>query len=226
MIHAAVCAKPWVPEHGEAPAWRTLQQEAMQLANNGRMKEALKSFRAALRMERSSENMNNVAVAYGQLGRYRESHEGFVRALNLNANNVGVYDTFLQVRPSLQIPDLPGFLAEERSKRPKPPDSPRRLDETGGEQPVEETCASADYADAVPAAMGHLVNRTNGMRPWGSPTVLVIAHWKEDLSWTTRPELRGFPKVVYQRQDATQALSSPPKLTPPSSPPDLRLISA
>ena len=108
MIHVLVCAKPWVPEHGEAPAWRTLQQEAMQLANNGRMKEALKSFRAALRMEHSSENMNNVAVAYGQLGRYRESHEGFVRALNLNANNVGVYDTFLQVRPSLQMAPIPG----------------------------------------------------------------------------------------------------------------------
>ena len=111
-------AKQWVTEHAAAPEWRTLQQEAIKLANAGRTMEALRMFEDVVKMERSSENVNNLAVALGQAGRHRESHETFLRSLNLNANNLNAYDAFVKVRPRLSF-DLAAFVAKERRKHSK-----------------------------------------------------------------------------------------------------------
>jgi len=211
-------AKQWVTEHAAAPEWRTLQQEAIKLANAGRTMEALRMFEDVVKMERSSENVNNLAVALGQAGRHRESHETFLRSLNLNANNPNAYDAFVKVRPRLSF-DLAAFVAKERRKHSKRRDATQKTgdDAASGDakEPSsgEEACAAVEepsaVVDAVPSAMAHLTNRTNGMRPWASSTVLVIAHWKEDLKWTERPELAGFPKVVYQRHRVEKDLYSP-----------------
>ena len=55
--------------------------------------------------------------------------------------------------------------------------------------------------------MGWLRNRTRRMEPWR--LALVVAHWKEDLSWLESPGLASLPRVVYQRHDPKQRLYSP-----------------
>ena len=107
----------------------------------------------------------------------------------------------LKVRPHLQV-DLEAFVAKEREKR----SSKRKLAEAGsGVAPDSEATCSAEAVDVVPGAMTHLLNRTNDMRPWSAPTVLVIAHWKEDLAWTKRPELAKIPKACKRPNAACTA---------------------
>lgn len=188
-------AKTWVSEWGEQPRWRQLKDEAIEIAKAGRPADSLPLFKQALAEHMSAENLNNVAVAFEQTRDYKRAHRYYLRALNHDANN-NVYKTLQNLRGRLLV-DVPKFVSEQRRARANAP------------QP-NGTCDTRERVQAPPPKpLPHLVDRSQPPPRWSEPVVLVVAHWKEDLTWLNSNGLEYVPRVLYQRHDANAPYYSP-----------------
>lgn len=193
-----VNCKEWISEWGEKPNWRRLNEEAMAVANAGNPGRSVQLFQEAFAEHQSAELLNNIAVSLEQTGRFRESHEMYLRAVTLNANQ-GAYRTLRWVhsKGGLQVDVAAHVTAERRAQVQMAPSS--------------GSCSA--IRPPVPpetgASLSHLVNRSHPPPVWGGPTVIVVAHWNEDLSWLHRDGFVQVPRVLYQRRDATQPYYSP-----------------
>eukprot|EP00966_Prymnesium_polylepis_P274890 6351427-Prymnesium_polylepis.3 len=97
ILTAFAPGKQWVDEW-EQPRWRQLNRDGMAASQAGHEHEALRLFREAYTLHPSAEVLNNIAVGLERTGLYREAHATYLRTLNANANNNGVYRTVLGLR--------------------------------------------------------------------------------------------------------------------------------
>jgi len=189
-----VLGKQWIDEWDQ-PRWRELNQEALSLAQAGRVAEALALWSESFDLHPAAETLNNIAVSHEKMGNFREAHKAYIRVLNLNANN-GAFLTLFGQRGHLAV-DVKKFVAAERRK-------------VLAARPSAGSCAVAQPVTVpAPLALPHLVNRSNPPVVWEGPTVLVVAHWNEDLAWLQSAPYSSMPRVVYQRHDPAAPYFSP-----------------
>ena len=77
--------------------------------------------------------------------------------------------------------------------------------------PSNGTCAALERATPPTAGrlLAHLVDRSKPPPVWGGPTVVVVAHWNEDLTWLRSGGFAELPRVLYQRKDPNAPYYSP-----------------
>jgi len=186
--------KQWISEW-EQPHHRTLSDQAIREANAGRLAQALDLFKEAYALHPSTELLNNIGVAHEQMRNFGEAHRAYLQALNVDANNANTYRTLLTVRDQLQV-NVTRFVATERRKQ---------VGASAGRLPPGD-CASSPPSPVPAHSSVHLVNRS---RSWSGPTALVVAHWKEDLSWMHAAPFSYMPRVLYQRHLPERPYYSP-----------------